>query len=68
VFFSTESEIFPRHKSWRSGFVGTLVTTVTAEICQKFAVRLASIFQGLAGDIEEPMTAGATTRYGDPTY
>jgi hypothetical protein len=31
-------------------------------------VRLASILQGMAWDIEEPLTAGATTGYGDPTY
>jgi hypothetical protein len=67
-FFSQPSEMPACDKSLRSGFVGALVTNVIVEICQKFAVCLASILQGLAGDIEEPMTMGATAPYGDPTY
>ena len=51
-----------------SGLVGILATIVIVEICHKSAVRLASMLQGYASDIEEPMTVGATTRYGDPTY
>ena len=51
-----------------SGLVGILATIVIVEICHKSAVRLASMLQGYASDIEKPMTVGATTRYGDPTY
>jgi hypothetical protein len=45
-----------------------LATIVAAKIGYQSAVRLASIFQGMAWDIEQPLTAGATTGYGNPTY
>lgn len=56
------------HKNSGIGLVDTLVTSVTVEIGHKSAVRLASIFQGLAWDIEQPITLGATAPYCDPTY
>jgi hypothetical protein len=63
-----KSVMFAGHKNSRIGLVGILVTIVIVEICHKSAVRLASIFQRLAWDIEEPMTVGASTPYRDPTY
>jgi hypothetical protein len=68
VAFRKKSGTFTGHKNSRIGLVGLLVTIVIVEICHKSAVRLASIFQGLAWDIEEPITLGATAPYGDPTY
>jgi hypothetical protein len=68
VAFRKRSGTFTGHKNSRIGLVGILVTIVIVEICHKSAVRLASIFQRLAWDIEEPITLGTTTPYGDPTY
>ena len=50
------------------GLVGNLVTIVSLEICHKFAVRLASIFQRVAWDFKKSPTLGATSPDGDPTY
>jgi hypothetical protein len=56
---------------WGSALVALgdgLSAVVTMEIGHEFTVRLAGLFQGLAGDIEKPTTVGTTTSYGDPTY
>ena len=67
LFFRKNLEI-PWHQSRRNGCVGGLLTMVIAEIGQQSAVRLVGVFQGVAGNIEESITVGATTPYGDPTY